>query len=32
MIRDSFIGLRCAPIYPAMLHETPNKFGVENLL
>ena len=21
------IGLGCAPIYPAMLHETPNKFG-----
>lgn len=23
------IGLGCAPIYPAMLHETPNKFGQE---
>ncbi len=23
------IGLGCAPIYPAMLHETPNKFGKE---
>ncbi len=24
-----FIGLGCAPIYPAMLHETPNRFGKE---
>lgn len=23
------IGLGCAPIYPAMLHETPNRFGEE---
>lgn len=23
------IGLGCAPIYPAMLHETPNRFGKE---
>lgn len=23
------IGLGCAPIYPAMLHETPNRFGSE---
>ncbi len=23
------IGLGCAPIYPAMLHETPERFGVE---
>lgn len=23
------IGLGCAPIYPAMLHETPNRFGAE---
>lgn len=22
-----FIGLGCAPIFPAMLHETPNRFG-----
>lgn len=24
-----FIGLGCAPIYPAMLHDTPNRFGKE---
>lgn len=24
------IGLGCAPIYPAMLHETPARFGLEN--
>lgn len=24
------IGLGCAPIYPCMLHETPNNFGKEN--
>lgn len=24
-----FIGLGCAPIYPCMLHETPNRFGKE---
>ncbi|MGL5694641.1 MAG: MFS transporter [Peptostreptococcaceae bacterium] len=24
-----FIGLGCAPIYPAMLHETPNRFSKE---
>ena len=24
----SLVGLGCAPIYPAMLHETPNRFGV----
>lgn len=24
-----FIGLGCAPIYPAMLYETPNRFGKE---
>ena len=24
------IGLGCAPIYPSMLHETPNRFGKEN--
>ncbi|MGL4362346.1 MAG: MFS transporter [Cellulosilyticaceae bacterium] len=23
------IGLGCAPIYPAMLHDTPNRFGLE---
>ena len=23
------IGLGCAPIYPAMLHDTPNRFGKE---
>jgi fucose permease len=23
------VGLGCAPIYPAMLHETPNRFGKE---
>ena len=23
-------GLGCAPIYPAMLHETPERFGKEN--
>lgn len=23
------IGLGCAPIYPAMLHETPNRFGAD---
>lgn len=23
------IGLGCAPIYPAMLHETPERFGKE---
>ena len=22
-----FVGLGCAPIYPCMLHETPNRFG-----
>ena len=25
-----FIGLGCAPIYPSVLHETPNNFGSEN--
>lgn len=25
----TLIGLGCAPIYPAMLHETPNRFGKE---
>lgn len=24
------IGMGCAPIYPSMLHETPNRFGAEN--
>jgi fucose permease len=24
------IGLGCAPIYPSLLHETPNNFGVEH--
>ncbi len=24
-----FIGLGCAPVYPAMLHDTPNRFGKE---
>ena len=23
----TFVGLGCAPIYPCMLHETPNRFG-----
>ena len=27
MIGLSLIGLGCAPIYPCMLHETPNRFG-----
>lgn len=27
MIGLILIGLGCAPIYPAMLHETPNRFG-----
>lgn len=26
----ALIGLGCAPIYPSMLHETPNRFGKEN--
>lgn len=30
MIAILFIGLGCAPIYPSMLHETPNRFGKEN--
>ena len=25
-----FIGLGCAPIYPSLLHETPNTFGASN--
>ena len=25
-----FFGLGCAPIFPAMLHETPSRFGKEN--
>ena len=25
-----FIGLGCAPIYPSILHETPNNFGAAN--
>jgi fucose permease len=25
-----FIGLGCAPIYPSMLHETPQRFGLDN--
>lgn len=29
LIGPIFIGLGCAPIYPAMLHETPNRFGKE---
>jgi fucose permease len=29
MVGLIFIGLGCAPIYPAMLHETPNRFGSE---
>jgi len=24
------VGMGCAPIYPSMLHETPNRFGKEN--
>lgn len=27
MIGFITLGLGCAPIYPAMLHETPNRFG-----
>ena len=27
MIGLIFVGLGCAPIYPCMLHETPNRFG-----
>lgn len=27
MIGLILIGLGCAPIYPCMLHETPNRFG-----
>ncbi|WFA07767.1 MFS transporter [Tissierella sp. Yu-01] len=30
LIAILFIGLGCAPIYPSMLHETPNRFGKEN--
>lgn len=30
MIAILFIGIGCAPIYPSMLHETPNRFGKEN--
>lgn len=29
MIGFVLIGLGCAPIYPSMLHETPNRFGQE---
>lgn len=29
MISLILIGLGCAPIFPAMLHETPNRFGAE---
>lgn len=29
MIGLVLIGLGCAPIYPSMLHETPNRFGQE---
>jgi fucose permease len=29
MIAFILIGLGCAPIFPAMLHETPNRFGKE---
>jgi fucose permease len=29
MIGLMMIGLGCAPIYPAMLHDTPNRFGKE---
>lgn len=29
MIGLIMIGLGCAPIYPAMLHDTPNRFGKE---
>lgn len=25
-----FVGLGCAPVYPCLLHETPQNFGVEN--
>ena len=25
-----FIGIGCAPIYPSLLHETPENFGAEN--
>ena len=24
------IGLGCAPVYPAIIHETPSNFGAEN--
>lgn len=27
MLSLVFIGVGCAPVYPAMLHETPNRFG-----
>lgn len=29
MIGLVFVGLGCAPIFPCMLHETPNRFGKE---